>query len=138
MSTVVPIEKEKLTNEECNRVLAEFEREFLRPAASETHVTTELVQRELSLEHELSPEGLRLLRAFAASANRTNLDTNDRCRWNAFLVRVHQDESRFDPSLLDEWLQQNGWSERMRSLLMDEYEAARSLLLAYDDGSETS
>jgi hypothetical protein len=46
---------------------------------------------------------------------------------------VHQEESLFDPALLDEWLQQEGWPEDTRRQLVGEYEAARSLLLTYDE-----
>ena len=40
--------------------------------------------------------------------------TNDRRLWNAFLVRVHQDEALFDPSWLGAWLRQEGWPEESR------------------------
>jgi hypothetical protein len=49
---------------------------------------------------------------------------------------VHQDESLFDPAWLDEWLQQQGWPEDTRCQLVGEYEAARSLLSAYDEEAE--
>ena len=136
VSNVVPLEKQELSEEEYNRLLADFEREFLGPAAAEGGVETEVVQHRLTLEHDLSPEAVRLLRAFSTSANRQCLQPNDRRRWNAFLVRVHQDESLFDPALLDEWLQQEGWPEDVRCQLVGEYEAARSLLLAYDEEAE--
>ena len=136
VANVVPLEKRELGEEESNRLLAEFEREFLRPAAAEVGVETEVVHRRPTLEHDLSPEAVRLLRAFSASANRTSLHPNDRRRWNAFLVRVHQDESLFDPALLDEWLQQEGWPENTRCQLLAEYDAARSLLLTYDEEAE--
>jgi len=136
VSTVVPMEKQKLTEEEYNRLLVEFEREFLGPTAAEVGVETEIVQHPITLEQDLSPEALRLLRAFSASAGRTTVDAKDRRRWNAFLVRVHQDESLFDPALLDEWLCREGWPENTRSQLVGEYETARSLLSAYDEAVE--
>lgn len=133
VSTVIPLEKGTLTEEEANGLLAEFERDYLHPAATETGVETEVVQHRRTVEDDLSPEAVRLLRTFSASANRASLPPNDRRRWNAFLVRVHQDESVFDPALLDAWLQQEGWPEATRCQLVEEYEAARSLLLAYDE-----
>ncbi len=136
VSNVVLLEKQELSEEESNRLLAEFHREFLAPAAAEVGVETEVVEHRRTLEDDLSPEAVRLLRAFSSSANRTSLHPNDRRRWNAFLVRVHQDELLFDPALLDEWLQQEGWPEEMRCRLVGEYEAARSLLLAYDEEAE--
>ncbi len=136
VSNVVPLDKQELNEEEHNRLLAEFEREFLRPAAAEVGVEAEVVQHRLTLDHDLSPEAVRLLRAFSASANRACLQPNDRRRWNAFLVRAHQDESLFDPALLDEWLQQEGWPEATRCQLVGEHEAARSLLSAYDEEAE--
>jgi hypothetical protein len=130
---VLPLEKQRLSADESYRVLAEFEREYLGPAAAEVGVETELVQKRHTLEHELSREAAWLLRAFSASGNRMGLDRNDRQRWNAFLVRVHHDEALFDPALLDEWLQEEGWPEGTRRQLLGEYDAARSLLLAYDE-----
>jgi hypothetical protein len=102
VSNVVPLEKQELREDESNRLLAEFEREFLGPAAAEVGVATEVVQRRRSLEHGLSPEAARLLRAFSTSANRQCLLPNDRRLWNSFLVRVHQDDLHIDPALLDE------------------------------------
>jgi hypothetical protein len=136
VSTVVPLEKQKLTEEESNRLLLEFEREFLDPVAAEVGVRTELFRHRVTLEHALSPEAMRLLNEFSASGNRLSLHPNDRGRWNAFLVRVHKDESFSDPALLEEWLQDEGWPEDMRHNLMGEYDAARSLLLAYDQEAE--
>ena len=37
------------------------------------------------------------------------------------------------PELLDEWLEMEGWPQAMRSQLLDEFEAARSLLILYDE-----
>ena len=136
ISNVVPLEKQELSAGESNGLLAEFERKFLAPAAAEIGVDTEVVPHRLTLEDDLSPEAVRLLRAFSTSANRTGLHSDDRRRWNAFLVRVHQDESLFDPAWLDEWLQQQGWPEDTRCQLVGEYEAARSLLSAYDEEAE--
>ena len=137
VSTVVSGEERKLTPEESSRLLAEFEREFLRPSAAEVGVETEVVQHQFTLEHELSAEAARLLRAFSASARRASLEPNDRRRWNAFLVRAHQDESLFDVALLDEWLQQEGWPENTRCQLVQEYETARSLLTVYDEEAQS-
>jgi hypothetical protein len=136
VSNIVPLEKQELGEEEYNRLLAEFEREFIRPAAAEVGVETEIVQHRLTLEHDLSPEAVRLLRSFSTSANRACLHPTDRRRWNAFLVRAHHDGSFFDPASLDEWLQQEGWPEDTRCQLVGEYEAARSLLSAYDEEAQ--
>jgi hypothetical protein len=133
VSNVIPLEKQSLTEEESDRLLEEFEREFLGPAAAAEGVQVEVVRRRMTLESVLSPEVIGLLRAFSATADRTALLPNDRPRWNAFLVRVHQDESAFDPALLDEWLRQEGWSEVARRRLIGDYETARSLLTAYDE-----
>jgi len=136
ISNVVPLEKRELSAEESNGLLAEFEREFLAPAAAEVGVSTEVVPHRLTLEDDLSPEAVRLLRAFSTSENRRGLRSDDHRRWNAFLIRVHQDHSLFDPAWLDEWLQQQDWPEDTRSQLVSEYKVARSLLSAYDEEAE--
>ena len=61
------------------------------------------------------------------------LQRDDRRRWNAFIVQVHQDETLFDLALLDEWLQREGWPEEMRRQLVSEFETGQSLLLDYDE-----
>jgi hypothetical protein len=136
VSNVIPLEKQDLSEEESNRLLAEFEREFLGPAAAEVGVETEVVPHRRTLGGELSAEAMRLLQAFSASANRRGLQATDRRRWNAFLIRAHQEDSLLDPSLLKEWLQQEGWPDDMCDGLVDEYEAARSLLSDYDEETE--
>jgi hypothetical protein len=136
ISSVVPLEKQKLTEEESNRLLAEFEREYLRPAAAEVGAETALVQRRMTLEHELSPGASQLLRTFSFSAKRAELRSDDRKRWNAFLIRVHQDDSIFDLKLLDEWLEQEGWPQDVRVQLLGQFEAAQALLSDYDEEVE--
>lgn len=133
VDNVIALGARKWSDGEPDRVLREFEREILRPAADKLDVTVEFVPRRPSFEYGLSPEAVRLLRLFSAAANRANLDAKDRQRWNAFLVRVHQDESLLDPAGLDEWLRQEGWPDPARRQLVSEYETAQSLLLAYDD-----
>jgi hypothetical protein len=136
VSDVIALQHPRLSVEESHRVLVEFEREFLGPAAAEVGVETEVVQHRLTVEHDLSWDGVRLLRAFSDAANRNGLKPIDRRRWNAFLVRVHQDESIVDPALLDEWLQEHGWHEDTRCQLLAEYELSRSLLLVYDEEAQ--
>jgi hypothetical protein len=130
---VILREKEKRDGAEEYCLLTEFQRDFLSPAAAEVGVETELVQHRHTVEDNLSSEAVRLLRAFSSSANRAHLSRNDRRRWNAFLVRVHQEDALFEPAALDEWLQQEGWPEDTRCQLVRECEAGRSLLLAYDE-----
>jgi hypothetical protein len=133
VANVIPLEKQRLTEEEGNRLLVEIEREIFGPAAAALGVKTEVIQRRLTLEDDLSPEAVRLLRAFSASANRQSLRPNDRSRWNAFPVRMHRDESLVSAGALDEWLKEEGWPDETRRQLVNEYEAARSLLIAYDE-----
>ena len=109
---MIPLEKQKLTLDESNHLLVEFHREFLGPAASEVGVETEVVQHWLTLENELSSEAVNLLRDFSANPSRASLRPDDRQRWNAFIVRVHRDESIFDPALLDESAAARGLARR--------------------------
>jgi hypothetical protein len=133
VSSPISLENSALTQADADRVLAEFERDFLRPAALAVGVEIQALRQALPLELDLSLEAIRLLRAFSASANREKLQLADQRRWAAFLVRVHCDEAFFDPELLHEWLRQEGWPEDTRQRLVAEYEAARSLLAAYDE-----
>jgi hypothetical protein len=136
IADVIPLQKQELSEDEAHRVLMEFEQNILDAAAHEVGVETKIVQHRLTLEHDLSPEAVRRLRAFSAAANRTCLQPNDRRRWNAFLVQLHKDEALFEPALLDAWLQQEGWPAETRRQLVAEHETARSLLLTYDEQAE--
>jgi hypothetical protein len=133
VSLVTPLGRESLTEEEGNRLQEEFARDVLGTAASELGVEVRLIPRRRTLEDDLSTEATRLLRAFSAAADRSCLRPDDRRRWNAFLVRVHQDEDFFDLDLLEDWLRQEGWPEEVCRQLVGEYDAAQSLLLTYDE-----
>lgn len=133
VSDVIPLEKHYLEEEEKNNLLEDFARELLLQAPGNVEIKTEMVQQPPLLEKHLSGEALQLLREFSASANRNSLPRNDRKRWNAFLVQAHQEEALYEPGLLDEWLQQEGWPEGMRQQLLREYELAYSLFSTYDE-----
>jgi hypothetical protein len=136
VSTVVPLDQPRLTDEEVDHLLQEFDREFLGPAAVAVGVTTEIVRHHRSVEDNVSAAAVRLLRAFSQTANRAELGPADRQRWNQFLICIHQEESAFDPALLDEWLQREGWPADARTRLLVEHESAGSLLAAYDEHVE--
>ena len=133
ISHIMPGEKGTLSVDQCYRVIEEFNREFLVPAAAEIGVKTELIQHRLTMENDLSFDAARLLRDFSSSPNRKSLNQYDRQLWNAFLVQVHRDETLISRASLDEWLQLEGWSEEIRTQLVGEHETARSLLETYDN-----
>jgi hypothetical protein len=133
VSTIVPLEKRELTEDKYNIILAEFQSRFLSPASAGMEVEVKLATKRVMLEQYLSLDATTRLRTFAASANRTILQASDRKRWKDFIVQLHLDGTVLDTAMLDAWLQENGWSEDSRRELVSEYEAARSLLAAYDE-----
>ncbi len=133
VSTIVPLEKREITENEYNFILAEFQSRFVTPAGEGMNVETKLARKRVMLEQYLSPEATRRLRTFSASGNRAILQPDDRKRWNDFTIQSYLDGTVVDPAILDAWLEENGWSEDSRCELLGEYEAARSLLAAYDE-----
>jgi hypothetical protein len=133
VANIVPLGKKDLSDDQYNQLLDEFEQRFLKPLSSGTSVQSEILQPRTRLEDYLSPEATQLLRAFSATASRTQLHPSDQQRWRHFLVRAHQDESAMDAEVLKEWLTGEGWPPKVSAQLADEYKSARQLLWSYDE-----
>jgi hypothetical protein len=133
VANVVPLGKRELSDDEYNLILADFDSQVLRPACDGLQIQTELIQKRITLETYLSPEAARRLKAFAATANKSSLHPTDCQRWREFIVQTHVEGADFDPSVLDQWLAEQGWPEDRRRHLVCEYETARSILGTYDE-----
>ena len=133
VSSVIPLNRPKLSDDEYNRILDEFETTFLSPLAQESAVHTKIFPPRIHLEYFLSSEGCRRLKAFSSAANHSGLHPNDRLRWHAFLNQAHREDSSLDSQTLDEWLTGEGWPEEIRRELIHEYETGRVLLTHYDE-----
>jgi hypothetical protein len=91
------------------------------------------------VEHQLSDEAVRRLKAFLHGANKGVSLTHplDIERWHAFLIRAHQEGSQLGPDTLGHWLvEKEDWPEDRASALVLEYGFARTLLSHYDTALE--
>lgn len=112
-------------------ILAEFESQVL--ASDDLGIETEQIISRVTPEVYLSREAARRLKAFSDMADKSSPDSADCQRWHEFIVQSHLEGADFYPSLLDQWLGEQGWPEDERQHLVCEYETARSILGAYDE-----
>lgn len=122
--SVVPLNGRSLSQEECNRLLTEFESRFLEPQSRGTDVRPSLLPTRPQLNLYLSSDAEQLLRSF--------LTTADHRYWQEFLLSAHREESMLDVPFLEEWLADEGCSSEVQKKLGREYENARRLLWQYD------
>jgi len=136
VSTIIPLNAQMaLSVEPYNRVLDDFEKTFIKPLMRglKERVFNYQSPTELTLEDVLSSDSMRLLRIFSATANKGMPHPLDTQRWHVFVARTHLDNVVLDTSLLSDWLQDEGWPESQRLILIDDYELGRSLLTVYDE-----
>ncbi len=133
VSNIVPQSKRELTEDEYNGLLAEFESTILRPANVGVGAVIELEHPRTTLEMYLSHEAVRRLESFSATANKNILHPADYRRWQDFIVQSHLERVGLDPSLLKQWLAEQGWPEDQQQHLANDYESVRSVLAAYDE-----
>ena len=133
VSNIVRLGKGGLFDDEYNHLLADFDSQVLQPACDGLAIQTELTPYRVKPEVYLSYEGVRRLKAFSDSANKSSLHHTECQRWREFSIQSYCEGAGFDPSLLDEWLAEQGWPEDQRQHLMREYENTLSILAAYDE-----
>src|SRR5262249_27311115 len=97
VSSIVPLGRSSLSDEEYNHILGEFESRFLEPESRGSTVHPEILLARLRPEDYLSPEAARLLQAFSAAANRTALQPSDRQHWQEFLLQAHKEGAPLEP-----------------------------------------
>lgn len=136
LSGIVPLTGHgPLDRAQHDQVVTDFRETFVDPLAQDFGVRVlELsVSAQPSLEDVLSTEAMARLRTFAAVANKNILHELDLRRWAAFIGQMHLNDMAVDPSLLDEWLKDDGFHENQREVLIREFDSGRRLLNAYDD-----
>lgn len=136
VSNVVPIGRPRLSKDEYNGILGEFDTRMLKPLADKGGIKSEISPPRFRLEEYLSPKGIETLRAFSATTARpsdvASLHPIDREKWQAFILQAHREDADLVGSLLEEWLGSEGWPETTRRQLRRDYEDARQLLWAYE------
>ena len=118
-----------------NHVLDDFKRTFIEPLMRglRRHVFNYQAHREPTLEDVLSIDSMRRLKAFSTTANKEMLHKKDKQLWQVFIARTHLENTVVEPSLLSEWLEDEGWPVEERSRLIGDYSFGRSLLTTYEE-----
>ncbi len=140
VANVIPISRHRLNYDQYNRVLEEFYNRFVQPAAATTGAVAELTDTQADLEYWLSPLTAEKLRRFSSCANKGTgaALSQDRERWNDFVLSAHQDRSTLDASTLRRWLVEvEDWPPEVADQLAVEYYYGRELL-AFADGHRRS
>lgn len=85
------------------------------------------------LEDNLSEESIARLRDFSEGADKTVLQGRDILRWQAFIKQTHVDDAVVDSGMLAMWLSAQGFQNKLRDFLVQNYESGRRLLQSYDE-----
>ena len=136
VSSIVALNaRSSLTVEQYNQVLEDFEKSFIEPLTRglKSHVFHYKAAAEPTLEDTLSIDLRRRLKAFSATGNKAVLHELDLHRWQVFIARTHLENSVIDPTLLTNWLQEEGWHQSKSQWLVEQFKIGRALLSVYDD-----
>ncbi len=133
LSNVLPTEIGKLSYDEYNTIVSEFYEKMVKPFEDKMHLKAILTSPEIQHKDFLSAESSKLFRNFSYSANKLAgyLFSLDQQRWFSFIVSTHQKREALDPSLLERFLREEGWSSDWAIKLSSEYELARNILSYY-------
>jgi hypothetical protein len=131
VTNIVPAVSGQLNHDEYNAILQEFFGRFVAPAAAQTGLRAELTKPDADLEHWLTPDAAKKLRAFCAVANKRTGASHpaDKRFWYDFVVAAHREGADFPASTLERWLHEvGGWDEEWANRIAIQYEQARGLL----------
>ena len=103
-SNITRADGSRISVEEYNVLLTEFFERFVILAAQNSGVAAELSKDQMELEDLMSSRTAKLLRGFSAAANRSSLHPLDERRLEEFLVAAHDEEAKFDATMLKRWL----------------------------------
>lgn len=132
---IVPAKTGRLSHEQYNGLLQDFYQTFVKDAARKTGVDPELAKDSFQPEDVLSEGCAESLRRFSRLANKSTGSGHpfDKERWEEFLTSAHLEGSMLHAETLERWLvEEEEWPADSASELATEYEAAMSLLKAYD------
>jgi hypothetical protein len=133
VSSIMPIERKPLTEDQYNAILDRFEEGFLKPVSLGVKVEAKIDPFRVKMEKIVSRDAFEKLNEFSESAEEFGIGRRDRNRWSRFVTRVHIDNSALDSDELDWWLESRGWPEAQRLRLIEWYEEGLSMLKEYDE-----
>jgi hypothetical protein len=136
ITNVVPIEFGQLSKEQYNSFIDDFSRAAL-PIAERLRLKTTITSSQLDVRELLGDKTFRALKAFSSAANKTTGASHplDRRRWLSFLILQQLEGSRLDGDILTRWfIEEEKWPDSEAFDLGNQFEFARELLRAYDQG----
>jgi hypothetical protein len=130
VSNILPMERGRLTMAEYNEALTEFYETFLQRAAAAGGLEAVLGTDTLDLQTELPDDAISALHTFSRAANRSTGSSHpmDMERWLRFIVCLHKSRKTLSPSVLNDWLQADGWPPDISLELTLEFEFAATVL----------
>ncbi len=133
VSSILPVGRNRLTEEQYNKILEQFQEGFLKPVVDGLDVEARIDPFRVKLEKIVSRKSLERLNHFNETADKGLIGSRDRHEWSRFVTQVHMDGSALDLEELDWWLEDAGWSEEPRRQLVEWYAEGLSMLKDYDE-----
>ncbi|QTL37980.1 hypothetical protein [Pseudoalteromonas viridis] len=129
---LVPVKQSRLSEAEYNAVLCDFAASVLDKANDKGNFSYELTAEDKSLEDWLTSEASGALRSFSNLANKSTGYTHpsDKQRWFLFIQSVFYSDSQFEPDMLEQFLEEDGWAKEDAQNLATDYEYSLDLLKA--------
>lgn len=133
VTNIVPDSPGHISREEYNSSLEAFLAGFVRPSLDGLQVGVQVDHDDVGLRTWLGEECAARLESFSAGANRLLPHPCDTERWNAFIIRAHQDRADLPQDIFERWLvDEEHWPEEEATRLVIEYQQGRALLQQYD------
>jgi hypothetical protein len=138
VSNILPTEIGQLSYDEYNTIISEFYEKIVKRLEDKISIEAKLTSPEIRLKDFLSIESFKLLSTFSSYANKSTgyLFSLDQQRWFSFILSSHKNHETLDSTLLERFLQEEGWSYDWAVKLSNEYELARNLLNYYQKDQE--
>lgn len=136
LTGVVPLTgREGLDLGQHDQAVTDFRESFVNPLVEglKVRIFDRGVSIQPTLDEVLSTEALTRFRRFVATANKNNPHELDLRRWSDFIGQTHLDETDIDLGLLDSSLASEGFGEKPRSQLIQDFESGRRLLNVLDE-----
>jgi hypothetical protein len=130
VANIVPTEVGELSIGQYNEILVEFAERFGDEAARQCGLEALLGSDVVDVGAELDEATFKRLIAFSRAANRATGSSHpmDRERWHDFMILLHRSGRELEPSVLQEFLMLDGWSESVAWDLVLQYEFGMGLL----------
>ncbi len=134
VSNIVPIDVNKLSQEQYNSILKKFSDDLAEIQILEPNFKISLETDEKDVENFFSAETAKKLSSFSIAANKSTGSSHplDRERWLDFVISAAEEDSKISPSELERLLIQNEkWPPEVADSLSTEYSLAVEVLKAY-------